>query len=585
LPERTDAWRATVLAAYLDGIDRGKIVPSDNLTDPDAPAPRQRGQAAKRVAEALAFELTTERADLTVARTSLSVDDRALDDADDLNLLWHGSERVGFAGDDLGAYLVAATSADPAPLLADFGQVAEREWSGKRRDRHVLLALIFWHLRQGGEERTATFEQLLTEAASQHWTQPAVVAALVRILTNCGLDDFSNRVADCVRSCIDSLAAERETARPRNASELLRLVRALAEWRAPEAHRLLWQLATNRDTEVEWPAAKALALAAGGPGHNLEPDIEEALRDAEKHPTPAVLSDPDSALGNKIESLAWILPALRGEDRTEDQLARVEGLCLAESMSPLRGEMSLAQGLKLAIVNDRMAVENAEVVRDLLFTPGVRFWHARLVLAQALLAYTWKHREAIDEVKSDLDALRSREPHPLVKHGIELAHEGLRELNRSSDSPPYLGSYMWLHEREAVKWVEQGKDGVAQLAGDVVLLSNMTYRLWMHDPQKADRVAAGQNLPLCIRKCTDRKNIMHGRDCCPDGLCRLQKPPAVLATRARFSDNFCREQARLVAQHGPPPWTRRGFVIYPPARRQRLEEFWDDQAGFAQRGR
>jgi hypothetical protein len=580
LPEHTDPWRAAVIATYLDAIDSGDIVPRESPGDLDGPDARSRGRAAKKAAEALARKLTIERADLTVAWNGSKIDDRTLDDGDDLNLLWKGAERVGFAADDLGAYLVATTRDDPSPLLRDVQEIATCKRSSRRVDRHVLLALVFWHLRHGGRERVEAFEQLLADLKEERCVRPEVAAAAVRIGSACGLTEFSARIAEAVWSSIESLDTEADARR--NASELLRLVRALAEWDDPEAHRLLWRLATTQNTEVEWPAAKALALARSRPGPTLASEIEGVLEAAEEHLVPAAMSDPYDELGSKVASLAWILPALRGDDElAESWLSRIADLCLVDDMSPLRGEMSLAQGLKLAIVNERAAAQNVAHVHALLFEPvgRLRFWHARLVLVQAILAHAWKNGGALDDTKARLDALRRKESHPLVKRGIELARVGLRDLKRSSNGDePLLGTYMWRHERDVVRWVEQGKQRVTQLAADVVLLSNMTYRLRKHAVVDADRAAAESRLPRCIRKSSDRHNIIHGCEC-PHALCRRQEPPAVLATRARFSESFCREQARLVAVLGRPSWTRRGLVFRPS---QQLKKFWDDQARIAQ---
>ena len=96
-----------------------------------------------------------------------------------------------------------------------------------------------------------------------------------------------------------------------------------------------------------------------------------------------------------------------------------------------------------------------------------------------------------------LAELEAREPHALVKHAIIAGAGGLRDARRPPQRYP-LSRYMWLHERDAVRWVEQGKAEVAQLAGDVVLLGDMTYRLRRSDPAKADEVAALADLPRCV---------------------------------------------------------------------------------------
>lgn len=584
LPEHRDRWRALILGRYLDAIRAGHVSPRGGVADPEAPDGRSRGVGAVAAAETLAERFATPRADLTVSLNHLKVSDRALRDAVDLNLLWHGIKRVGFAADDLGAYLVAESLADPGPLLTDVCRIAENPRPSQRRDRHVLAALIFLHLRRPRDEQSEIFGRLLDDLDERRWTRPAVVAGVVRIASACGLTEHSRRVAAAADRCIDSLdTSEEREVEPWHAAELLRLVRALADWPNSAAHRLLWRLATNRNIEVEWPAAKALAMAKDRPAETIREVIEERLKEAETSSTPAEMSRPADRLGNEIASLAWILPALRGADGVEAQLDRVSRLCLSKDMSPLRGEMSLAQGLKFAVLNGRSSDRNVAHIRALLAgNGGPRFWHARLTLIQALLAHAWDHLDDAHGFIEELTTLRSREPHPLVRNGIDLARRGLRDGERSSNGNLSLSRYMWVHERDAVRWVEQGKANVARLAADTVLLSNMTYRLRTIDPDRADSVAGLAALPRCIRKSAQRENITYGCECA-HGLCANAEDPAVVATRARFSDSFCREQARLVAQLGSPPWTERTIAAYRSKRR--LEEFWDCQASIAQSGR
>ena len=580
LPAHRDRWRAVVIGAYLQGITAGRIKPPANAGDADSS--EYRGRAAKKAAQAVARTLGTERTDLAVSLKRVKIGSRALRDAVDLNLLWHGAERVGFAADDIGAYLVAATLTDVGKLLGDVERIAAggqpSEW---RRDRHVLSALVFWHLRHPAQAGTG-LKTLLTAIEDHGWTRPVIVATAVRIASGCELDGSGPRIAAAANRCIDSLGTQGAGgAKTWRATELPRLVRALADWPCPHGHQLLWRLATYRDVEVEWPAAKALALARGTPWETLRPIVESCLATAAARPA-AQLSRPDDALGNQIGSLAWILPSLRGTDaQAEERFKAVARICLAQEMSPLRGEMSLAQGLRLAVVEGKCPAVNIADVRDLVFGPGcrVRFWHARLVLVQAVLAHAWQHDGEIGELDAQLAELESREPHALVKRAIVLARHGLRDARRPPKDRYPLSRYMWLHEREAVRWVEQGKAEVAQLAGDVVLLSNMTYRLRRSDPAKADEVAALADLPRCVSSSADRERITTGCGC-DQGLCDGDgDQPAVSATRAQFSESFCREQARLVAQVGRPPWVRRA-----PRMRKRLQDFWDGQAVLARNG-
>jgi len=262
-------------------------------------------------------------------------------------------------------------------------------------------------------------------------------------------------------------------------------------------------------------------------------------------------------------------------------------------MVALRGEMALAQGLKLALLSgtgQRAGQDdhNASEVAHLLFGGELRFWHARLVLVQATLAHAWRHDDAADYFTRELLALQSRERHPLTRRAIELALQGLRDLNGSSDHDRPLDKYqyMWTHEREAVTSVEQSSWKVSRLAADVVLLSNMTYRLWEQAQQlpsvtdRASEVAARAGLPKCIGDCSHRSRIASERQdvrgCdCAWGLCAYSDPPAVTTRWGRFTEGFCREQARLAKDHGPPSWARTGRVR---DHADQLAEYWEREA-------
>jgi hypothetical protein len=579
LPSHRDRWRAKVVETYVDAVREGRMGPMEGADDPDGPDPESRGRAAASVANRVAREIGGSTDDLTVPRKKFKQDERALNDAVELRLLWRGDERVGFAGDDLCSYFVAATADDPSALLAQVQCIAERKRPRRRGDRHALNALTFWHLRNRGGGQLEAFERLLSDLHEHRWTRPAIIATAVRIGSACRITDSTDRLAAAVHHCVDTVCSEekRATGESWRARELIRLVRALGEWTDPAGHGALWKLATNRDIEVEWPAAKALAMAKGGPYKTLEGLIDETIEQAENRSTPAELSQPDDELGNQIASLAWILPALREvSSAAAGHLSRVATLCLQDDMSPLRGEMSLAQGLKFAIVNGRSRAENLGDVRSLLFErkDGLRFWHARLVLAHA-----WHVRDDADALERALDKLGSRESHPLVRRAIYLARVGLREARRSPDADDVtLTSYMWIHEREAVRWVEQGKAHVNQLAADAVLVSNMLYRLRTIDHEKADEVASDPSLPHCVRRRPDLQKST-ARCVCPQGLCMHEADSfAVKATRAQFSECFCREQARLARRYGPPPWTRHLIDF---RRKRRMIDFWDQQAQVA----
>jgi hypothetical protein len=586
LSEHTDRWRKELLDQYLNAARQGRQIPTDDQDGAGMQDPAERGQAAVGLAERAARRVGTGRDGMTCPLADLKPRGSAAGDAVALNLLWQGHRRVGFAGDDLGAYLVADSLTDVAPLIDVVKEIAHRRGRLRREERHALSTLIFWHLLREHKCRP-TFDGMLEWLEREQVPRPAVVAAAVRIAAACDLEDSAARLPGIAQRAVGWLpSGDPELARALRGPELVRLVRAVAEWHVPQAHEVLWQLATDRHIEIEWPAAKAIALAATKPYPTLRETIEEELNQAERESARA-LSDPTVALGNEVASLAWILPSLRDADEhAERQLARVAELCLDREMSSLRGEMSLCQGLKLALVYERAPSSNFAHVCELLFErkPPLRFWHARLVLVQALLAHAARDgAETAAGLESQLRRLRRREPHPLVREGMDMALDGMKALTSTrAKVGDELGGYMWVHEREAVQWVEQGKGRAARLAADTVLVSNMLYRLREVDADRADRLAVSHELPHCIRRSHDRREIVHGCDC-PHGLCRIAKDrPAVLAARAPFSENFCREQSRLVGLYGPPAWVARR-VLAVHRRKRGLVEFWDNQAGIAQR--
>jgi hypothetical protein len=585
LPENRDEWRAKVLELYLSGLAEGKVVPRNSSAEDDPGDRARRGRTAKKAADAVAKKLRIDEGYPTIARTELSAKNRlAVQDAVDFSLLWHGRERVGFAADDLGAFVIAGARDDPASLLKGIKRIAERDNEQRRCDRYTIMALIFWHLRHETPASQETFDRLLHTIEKQKWTRPAVVAAAVRIASTGDLAQYSDRLRGCVDRCLTNAQRQWPDDPSWYQTELISLVRALADWRDGKAHELLWRMATTRNIDVEWPAAVALATAKDRPELTLRREIDEKL-DKAQHRSRKKMSRHDDQLGNEIASLAWILPTLR--DHAEDQFKRVKKLCLDKEMSALRGEMSLAQGLKLAIVNGRGTEKNIRDVKKLLFErdserrPAVRFWHARLVLVQATLAHAWPggdpsaDRAAVLELEAELSAFRRRESHPLVRHGVKLAREGLQAVASSPEGSHALTSYMWIHERDAVKWVEQGKEQVARLAADTVLLSNMTYELRRRDDARADDAVASEGLPPCIRRCSNRHRIAVGDCYCTHGLCQQHQEP-VIDLRAPFSESFCREQVRLASQHGPPPWTTR-----PLLGGRQLVRFWEHQAAIA----
>jgi hypothetical protein len=589
LPANRDLWRRAVLAKYFDGLDRGVVGSRNRSPYPDRDELALRGAAAKEVAIRVATVLKIESGELTTSYGALPERDRdALKLAGDLSLLWIGAERVGFNADDLGAYVIGRTHKTPTRLLQAMATIAgrERDKGHRRHDRYVIMALIFWHLERDPGTRAAAFNRLLSDMYQKEWTRPAVVAAAIRIATTCNLYDDAQTLHVCAQRCIDVAQGIRES-EPRSwyRQELMKLVRALADWPDAKAHALLWRLATARDIDVEWPAAKALTLADNRPTDTLRRTFDETLEKASRRSCEELSRDEDE-IGNDIASLAWILPALR--EAAEAEFTRVRDICLDTDMSPLRGEMSLAQGLKLAVVNGRSAEQNMRDIVRLLFEDGddgkptLRFWHARLILVQATVAYAWlNNRDDVfraEDLDQRLKLLQKREGHPLVLRAIRLARRGLKAIPSSATDQTAITRYIWTHERAAVKWVQQGREAVARLAADTVLLSNMTYELRRTDGDAAEKVIALDGLPMCIRKCSHRQNIARGGCTCAYKLCVESKKP-VTDERAPFSESFCREQMRLVSEKGPPQWVKRGSL----RSRRLLEDFWDQQATFAGR--
>ncbi len=608
LPAQADRWRFTLLERYVEAVASGAIQPRPRPTAPDEHAPVRPGCDAKRAAETVALRLEIPNR-LAVARSALMLSPGQLEDAADLSLLRYGALTVGFASDDLGAYLVARRRRG-ASLLADVEQLSASECPDPRHDRFALDALTFWHLRRDhDDEAREVFSAFLTLLEDTPQARPRFVAAAVRIASACPhLRMFDARVVARASRCVEDLRAERAgreyAGDPRGPA---RLVRALGRWAHPTAPELLWRAATSRNEQVETPAAKALIAAEGDPAARLRGEIERVLASAAgllEADAGAELSKHGNDLGNEVAVLAWVLPALRPASAEslqtlERQYARLKRICLSDRMIELRGEMALAQGLKLAIINSARlpadaAERNAAEVKTLLDNQQLRFWHARLVLVQALLAYAWSRPECVPEAKGELATLRAAEPHRLTKRGIDLSLQGLRSLARSSRGARPVSSYryMWRHEGEAVTAVEQGAWKVSRLAADVVLVSNMLYRRWeAGEDAKAggshlSAVAEGNDLPPCIRDCSRRKSILpegrHAGGCdCGWRLCGRGQPPAVTVRWGVFSESFCREQARLAEEHGPPTWARKGPIR---KRSDALAAYWEQAAHVAAGG-
>ncbi|HME03525.1 MAG TPA: hypothetical protein VKG38_10905 [Solirubrobacteraceae bacterium] len=579
LPANRDLWRAAVLERYLEALPEGGVAQPRKPREHEPSELRRRGREAMAAATALARALKVEDGDLAVDIGELrGAKGRQVKQAVDFGLLRCAGQRVGFTADDLAAYTIGKTSDDAERLLEAVSRIAKREDDRGREDRYPIMALLFWEYCHRERVGSGVFEEFLRRIDDERWTRPAVVAAAIRIATVCGIEGHAATLARCAERCIahvEAIAPDDPGAWRRE--ELTKLVRALAEWQDPHAHAVLWRLASSTATGLDWPAAKALAMASGNPAETLDTEIGRLLELADRT-EPAALSLHDDKLGNEIAALAWVLPALR--DRCREQFAHVMRLCLAEVMSPLRGEVSLAQGIKHALLNGRCADENLTDAIGLLNTrrpprdPYIRSWHARILLVQAMLAHVWVSDSSVaGELDQHLRMLEGTERHPLVLRAIKLVREGIK-ASEDPQEKDKLDRYIWTHEKEAVSWVGQGKDELAQLAADVVLLSNMSYELRKRYPTDADHAATRSDLPHCIRNSSQRHLINEQGGCsCPHRLCKGAEEP-VREQHAPFEESFCRQQVRLARNKGPPPWVGRRTRIS----REALAHFWESQA-------
>jgi hypothetical protein len=584
---QSDEWRREVLKCYLGAVktDRLADLCRRRLRYRDTSLSTTRGDQAYRAAKTVAALIRAER-DLTVEKKKVKgVDPDALLDAEELNLLRVGHTRVSFTSDELGAYLFAENQSDAKHLLEIVAHVAEGQVLSLRHQRFALIALTFWLLEHAGPERFETFDAFLIVLERHPGVSPRLAAAALRVLNACrDLAPYEGRVAHIVRTSIERLLAVEPAGGPdSDPNGNVRLVRSLSrrarmrETSFP-AHELLWMLARRRrNVEVEWPATRALASLPELPA--LEKACARALDRAESN-GPADLSLEASPLGNDLASLAWVVPAFRPAHRSPDdpiekQWIRLKKVCRKPDLSPLRGEMALAQGLKLAVLTKRRG--DYEELRDLLLTDRLRFWHARLVLVQAMVAYGWLVDTHTQRCFDVLRTLHDAEDHPLTKRAIVLGMECLKPgLTGGEREASRLYEYVWSHEHDAVTWVEQRKWKLSQLAADVVLLSNMTYALWAIDRADAEQWACVNPMPRCITDSTKRIGIADPRspNQCGCLLCGCTGSQAVRGTWARFTEAFCREQARLVERHGPPPW------MEGPARQgeRELSQFWQKEA-------
>ncbi len=587
---QSDKWRQLILERYLRAVREDQLADAyeKRLRFGDK-SPSKRGLQAYRAAQTVAARLDVEQ-DLTVEKAKLKdVDADALLDAKQLNLIRVGPQRVSFSSDELGAYIYAELHGDPRKLLEIVAHVAEGEVGSLRHQRFGLIALTFWLLEHPAE-RSDTFDELLKVLENSGNARPRLAAAALRILNACPdlacNQESKGRVVELVHTSVAHLAAPQSgQRRDPDPNGPVRLVRALSNWSDPDRHVLLWRLARSRNLEVVWPAIKALAgfRAAAAEQWSALDERFNAILDEADGEKPRSLSEESSELGNDLASLAWLLPALRSDDRCahdpiEEQWLRLKEICRREGLSPLRGEMALAQGLKLAALMKRRV--DYEEIEELLVKEPLRFWHARLVLVHAVVAHAWRDEGHRQRCLQLLCELHENEAHELTARAIALGIEGLKTADSKDPvDEAQLYEYLWSHEHDAVTWVEQRKWKVSQLAADVVLLSNMTYELWKKDEETAEQWACDKPIPSCIADSSRRMCIIDPEwpdDPCGCPLCTAGSP-AVLGTWARFTEAFCRDQARLVALQGPPAWVRRNGAGERGCARE-LKRYWRYEA-------
>jgi hypothetical protein len=602
----SDEWRHLILATLIAAIrnEQFEHVCQTSYSQLDTSRSVSRGAEALRATCEVAKRMDIAR-DLTLknAVEVLGVDKTVLENARRLNLLRVGPKQVAFTSDELGAYLYALTHTE-RDLRGIVRKIAEQKVSSLRHQRFALTALTFWVLEHSGEPRSGTFAELLNHLAVAGDSRPRLVAAALRLANDCpeivGLA-ARERLTRSITETVDTLAAKHEPKPDRDPNGQIRLIRALTN---AKEYEYLWKLASSRNLHVAWPAVQALAGFDALPSledrfDTILSESERALKaSADDADGEASLNREDDRLGSELASLAWLLPSLRRvnsrDDAFPERWERLTTLCLDPIVTPLRGEMALAQGLKLAAL-----VKHNTDYRELcglLRGERLSFWHARLVLVQALCAHIW-HDPQVDpgESRDLLRELHEGEQHPLTQRAIGFAFRALsaKPVARTEDgdlsAPDRLRvyEYLWSRDHDAVTRVEQRKWEISRLAADVVLLSNMTYAMWARDPHMAIETARSRSLPPWIEYSSARISTLDGgptsdgsdrggRSSASD-LDAADTPAAVIGTWARFSEAFCSEQARLVRLHGIPGWMAgRRYPRNPHAKQ--LTKYWEREA-------
>jgi len=578
LPAQPDAARVELLRLYIDGLESGAIMP-------DAFSTRAVDAGQNRVRRKQGVQAAVDLARWMFDRNLLSVPRRdapgAIEDALALELVHERHGRLEFPNEAFHAFFIARSFAGEWPIAAmDACRALQTSWSTAldRAQRHALAALRMWCILRGSAaDAEVVCDQLLELGDSDPPPRPAIVATAARIVA-----------AVDVEPLVDSVVEQAEKAQGREDERQL-LVRALALIDRPPAWHLLWRFALDRDYALEWPAA--CALARGGPSAfaAIAREADGILAAAEKQGDRRELSAPNNGVGYAVGSLAWILPSLRRVNGESKRIyRRAEALCLEPEMTPLRGELSLVHGLKLAITDQPEREDIADIARRLLETdPPLRFWHARLDLGHVLTIHGWERTDRAGELHAVLQAARVRERHPLVLAALRLGMSALRAAHKHGDdvtADHTLWSYVWSSDGDLVGGRPAPLGEASRLGADVVLLNNLLYGLSTDERYKrGDVLAATDDLPDCVGRSLSR-GAADKKCCCRQELCdRVEVHPAV-ATRAPFSESFCRRQARLAAEAGVPSWV--SIDPFSPHRAQHdLVTFWNGMEAEARAAR
>jgi hypothetical protein len=583
LPSNADAARTTLLQLYVRGIEAGAVAPHAlALHAADSWRNDSRRGEAIAVTTKLASLMFQRRA-LSLPLDELASHSEAIEDALTLELLHEKHGRLEFPSDAFRAYFIAEhfRTEDPTELTAAWEMLQETpERPLSRHDRHGLDALVMWYVMQTGMRAEQVYDDcvsLLSLAPPGGALRPGLLGTIARIIAARG----------SIQSLVDEVVAQAGKATG-PVEEMKMLMQGLALVDRRETWQLLFRFAVDRDYAVEWAAARALARGGRSALAATAAEMWTVVDAAEQIEDPAELSRTRSDIGYAVGSLAWIIPSLRdGTTATEKLYARTERLCLSSGMTPLRGELSLVHGLKLAITDRPDRDDAADTAERLLTRPEpLAFWHARLDLVQALAIHGWTRRVRARHLRKLLKRVEREESHPLVLAAMRLAMDGLKHvedgptLGVAEDSP---WSYVWTDDAEAVG--TRGPAGeVSRLAADVVLLTNLVYGLPEHERDGRGPELAAQNaLPRCLAGSMNRSEL-RTECCCEQRLCGKDREHPATARRAPFSESFCRRQARLASEHGAPRWVTRN-----PIRRWRakpgLVVFWEEMEAAAREGR